>query len=637
MVSSFIVGHRKFSKNFTDLYVGSSVVAGNVESVRDKDTRQKGELFQKPAYLPVDHLELIEVYKGFQVLSNKAPNVVYEILYDALEGEVKGILCGVKEENGIGYYALVTKETKSVKKQISFYIEYVDFALLPAIQKEIEEILTYDEAKIKEVFGNPTEKIYAGSFIGSTSEGLILIPFATYKVNEVIPAYTGEEDERIPKLEMELEELNVKIAEIEDTNSEEYKKLQEKRRELLKELAKLRNRLYNPDILKAVKTKGDRLFITQKPEIRYLGENLLQTAYLYRDITAGERVRVKGVYTVLTLPVYNNLSKQLQRGHLELFLCLYSGGEVFPTELQRARQTVSVMDEVLKELLRSAEAGTKPNLSLLKERIKENLSLRKRVEDLEKFFLSKLGENPEDLQEVANFLKELKEEVEKGKKLLYSPFTYNKPLSVFDVISLLQESGLDISKLEKESWATLYETVEGLNETLENTFKGEFGEELKLLTKYFLRHIEEGKPLHYKLKIKGEILEGFYPAPDRPLEVVDLSPNRILVNIIKSALRKLNALDKLQKVEQMEIFFEGYTARLGHAALVAFTRKVFNAVAKNYLEKLDFNNEEQIKALREFLISNWLGEYRKPETGTKEETTEGEIIELDGFDELLGT
>jgi len=401
-------------------------------------------------------------------------------------------------------------------------------------------------------------------------------------------------------------------------------------------LAKLRNRLYNPDILKAVKTKGDRLFITQKPEIRYLGENLLQTAYLYRDITAGEKVRVKGVYTVLTLPVYNNLSKQLQRGHLELFLCLYSSGEVFPAELQKARQTVSVMDEVLKELLRSAEAGTKPTLSPLKERIKDNLSLRKRVEDLEKFFLSKLGENPEELQEVANFLKELKEEVERGKKILYSPFTYNKPLSVFDVISLLQESGLDISKLEKESWATLYETVEGLNETLENTFKGEFGEELKLITKYFLRHIEEGKPLHYKLKIKGEILEGFYPAPDRPLEVIDLSPNRILVNIIKSALRKLNALEKLQKVEQIEIFFEGYTARLGYTALVAFSRKVFNAVAKNYLEKLDFNNEEQIKALREFLTSNWLGEYRKPETGTKEETTEGEIIELDGFDELLG-
>ena len=635
MVSSFIVGHRKFSKNFTDLYVGSSVVAGNIESVRDKENRQKGESFEKPTYLTVDHLDLIEVYKGFQVLSNQATNVVYEILYDALEGEVKGILCGVREENGVAYYALVTKETKSVKKQISFYIEYVDFGLLPAIQKEIEEILNLNEEKIKETFADVKEKIYAGSFIGSTSEGLILIPFSTYKVNEVIPAYTGEEDEKIPQLEMELEELNVKIAEIEDTTSEEYKQLQERRKELLKELAKLRNRLYNPDILKAIKTKGDRLFITQKPEIRYLGENLIQTAYLYKEITAAQKGRVKGVYTVITLPVYNNLSKQLQRSYLELFLNLYLDGEIFPAELQKARQTVSVMDDVLKELLRSAEAGTKPNLTLVKERIKDNLSLRKRVEDLEKFFLSKLGENPEELQEVANFLKELKEEVEKGKRILYSPFTYNKPLNVFDIISLLQEVGLNISNLDKEGWTNLYETVENLNETLENTFKVEFAEELKLLAKYFLRHLEDKKPLHYKLKIKGEILEGFYPAPDRPLEIVDLSPNRILVNVIKSALKKLNALEKLQKVEDMEIFFEGYTARLGYTALVAFTRKVFNVVAKSYLAKVDNNKEEEIKALREFLTSNWLGEYRKPETGGKEETTEGEIIELDGFDELL--
>ena len=189
---TFIVGHRKFNNNFEELYIGSSVVAGNPDSVRDKETRQKGETFGKPTYKVLDHLTLIEVYKGFQVFSNVAPNVVYEILYDALEGEVKGILCGVKEEEGIAYYALITKETKSVKKQIAFYIDYVDFGLLPAIQKEIEETLHYDEAKIREVFGNPPEKVYAGSFIGSTDEGLVLIPFATYKANEVIPAYSGE-------------------------------------------------------------------------------------------------------------------------------------------------------------------------------------------------------------------------------------------------------------------------------------------------------------------------------------------------------------------------------------------------------------------------------------------------------------
>ncbi|NPB05565.1 MAG: hypothetical protein GXO08_04200 [Aquificae bacterium] len=634
-MASFVVGHRRFDKPFSELYIGSSVVAGNPDSVREKETRRKGEPFEGTTYMVVDHLDLIEVYKGFLVHSNVAPNAVYEILYDALEGEVKGILCGVKEDNQVAYYALVTKESKSIKKQISFYIEYVDFALLPALQKEIEEILTYDEVKIREVFGNPPEKVYAGSFVGSTEDGLVLIPFSTYKVNEVIPAYLGEEDERIPKLELELEELSAKLAELQSSETEEYKKLLERRRELLRELAKLRNRLYNPDILKAVKSKGERLFITQKPEIRYLGENLIQAAHQLKDLKVGGIGRVKGVYAVVTLPVYNNLSGQLQRSYLELMLCLYAEGELFPVELQKARQTVSVMEEALRELIRSLEAGTKPDLSALKERVKENLSLRKRIEDIEKFVLTKLGGEPEELASVVEFLKTLKGELEKGRRVVYSAFSTGRLLSAFEVLSLLQEVGFDPSSLGKEDWSALYEVVDALNETLENTFKAELGEEIKLLTKFFLKRIEEGKPLRYKIKVQGRVEEGVYPPEGRALEVVDLYPNRVLLGVLRGALAKLNALPKLKKVEELEVFFEGHTARLGGSALTAFARKVFATVAKNYLQKVDYDREEEVRALREYLVLNWLGEYRPPTETAKEETSEGEVLEIEDFDDLL--
>ncbi len=633
---SFIVGHRSFSKPYTELYIGSSVVAGNPDSVKDKETRQKGEAFKGSTYLILDHLDLVEVYKGFLVNSNVASNAVYEILYDALERKVKGILCGVREEDSIAYYALITPTTKSVKKQISFYIEYVEFGLLPALQKEVEEILTYDEVKIKEVFGNPPERIYAGSFVASTKEGLALIPFATYKVNEVVPAYLGEEDERISKLEVEVEEINARLASMADTENEEYKKLQEKRRELLKELAKLRNYLYNPDITKAVKSKGERLFITQKPEIRYLGENLLQAAHEFKDLKLAGFKRIKGVYAVIVLPVYNNLSGKLQRSYLEVMLSLFADGELFPIELQKARQTVMVMDEALRELIRSLEAGTKPNLSSLKERIKENLSLRRRVEDLEKFVLSKVGEEKETSEEVLQFLRDLKTELEKGRRILYSPFTVNRVVSVSEIVSLLQEVGFDPSSLGRDGWSSLYEVVDALNETLENTFKNELGEEIKLITKYLLRHIEEGKPIKYKIKVKDRIEEGYYPSPDRGLEITDLFPNRVLVNVIKGALAKLNASDKLRKLEETEVFFEGYAAKLGYTAVVAFTRKVFGAVAKTYLARIDFDREGEVKALREFLISNWLGEYRPPTEAVKEEQTEGEIVDLEDFDDILG-
>jgi hypothetical protein len=631
---TFIVGHRKFNANFDELYIGSSVVAGNPDSVRDKETRQKGEPFGKPTYKVLDHLTLIEVYKGFQVSSNVASNVVYEILYDALEGEVKGILCGVKEEEGIAYYALITKETKSVKKQIAFYIDYVDFALLPAIQKEIEETLNYDEAKIREVFGNPPEKVYAGSFIGSTDEGLVLIPFATYKANEVIPAYSGEEDERISALEVELEELNAELSKLEP-DSEEYRRLSEKRRELLKELTKLRNRLYNPDILRAVKSKGDRLFITQKPEIRYLGENLITTAYAYKDLTLGEDKRIKGVYAVLTLPTYNNLSKKLQRGYLELFLCLSDESDMFPMELSKARQTVSVIDEALKELIRSLETGTKPQLSTIKERIKDNLSLRKRIEDLEKFVLPIAGEGGEIAEETLNFLREIKGELDTAKRILYSPFTIGKLVTSYEILSLLQEAGVNVTQLGKEGWTELYETLEVVNESLENAFKTEFREEIKALVKYFLKRIEEKKPLRYKLKIKGQLQEGYYPSPEKGLEIIDLHPNRVLLSVIKAGLRKLNALDKLARIEEVEVFFGDTTVRLGNLALVAFARKVFASVAKTYLAKIDFNRKEEIENLKTYLVQNWIGEYRKPvET---EQAKEGEIVELEDFEEdILG-
>ena len=632
----FIVGHRVFEKPFSELYIGSSVVAGNTDSVRDRETRDKGVPFEGTTYRVLDHLTLIEVYKGFLVQSNVAPNVVYEVLYDALEGEVKGVLCGVKENEGVSYYALVTKGAKSIKKQIAFYIDYVDFGLLPAIQKEIEELLSADEKTIKERFGNPPERLYAGSFIGSTEEGIALIPFATYKAKEVIPAYTGEEDERIAQLERQIEELNAQIGAMENTESEEYKQLLEKRREKIRELAKLRNRLYNPDILKAVKSKGERLFITQKPEIRYLGENLLQTAYEYKGVNFDGNRRVKGVYAVITLPVYNNLSKQLQRSYLELFLALYADGQLYPAELQKARQTVSVMDEALRELIKALESGTKPDLTHLKERIKENLSLKRRLEDIEKYVLGIVGGEPEEVETTLHFLNELKGELERAKRLLYSPFTISKLVTAYDLLALLQEAGLDTANLTKERWNELFETLEVVNENLENTFKEQFENEITALVKYFLKKLEKGEPLRYKIAVRGRVEEGYYPAPDRGLRIEDLYPNRVLINVVKGALRKLNALEKLRSLEEVEVFFGEYGVRLGYYALVAFVRKVFQRVAVAYLERVDYNREEEIRALREFLIQNWLGEFKKAgETATAEQEEEGEVIELDDFDENL--
>ena len=616
-----VVGKRFIEKDFFDLYVGSSVVAGNAENVKIRNTNEKGEPFKKTVYLPVDNLELIEVYKGFLVQSKVAPNVVYEILYDALEGEVKGVLCGVKEENGIAYYALVPKGAKSIKKLISFYIEYVDINLLARIQKEVEEILnngTFDD------FETISERIYAGTFVGDRKnpDMIVIVPFATYKPNEVIPAFTGEEDERISELEIKLEEINKKIAEIEDTESEEYKQLQEKRREILRELGKLRNRLYNPDILKAVRdTKAETKFVSQKPEIRYLGENLIQTAYLYKNLKKEGAERIKGVYAVITLPVYNNLSKQLQRSYLELFLCLYGDNEILPADLQKARQTVSVMDEVLKELIKSIEAGTKPDLTIVKERIKDNLSLRKRVEDLEKFVLLKQEE--EENGEVLNLLKELKAETERGRQILYSPFTNTSLITATDLISLLQESGLNTKNLTKEDWQEFFKTLEVANKQIETLLKENFEEFLPKIVQYFINKIQEGKIVY---KTRQGIDE--YPR-GRNLEIIDFQPNRVFQNITETILRKINKENLLNDLKEFEIFFLDYSVSLEPIALKVITRFLINEVAKEYFSRVE-GDKERVEKIKQTLIDTYTGNYRREKTKSSS-SQEIEIEDLPDF------
>jgi hypothetical protein len=637
MSERFIVANRVFEKPFNQLYIGSSVVAGNIESVRDQETKAKGQPLPVPTYLPLDNLELVEVYKGFQVHSNVDAKIVYEILYDALEEKVKGILAGIQEEEGgVGYYSFITPSVKSIKRKITFYIDYdIDFGLLPAIEKEIKEIFELTEEQIKERYGNPNERIYAGSFIASTKDCLVLIPFATYKPNEVIPAYTGEEDERIPQLESQIEEINQQLAQIEDTESEEYKKLSEQRKELIRELAKIRNKLYNPDIVKSVKTKGERFFITQKPEIRYLGENLLAAAVEYKTLKLiNPDKRIKGIYAVVGLPTYNNLSKQIQRSTVELMLCLYDEGEMFPLEVQKARHSLAVMDEVLKELIKALEAGTKPTLNPIKEKVKDNLSLKKRIEDLEKFIITKLDNPPEELELLKQQLETYKKEIEQGRKLLYSPFTINKLITPYEVISLLQEARIDVANLTKENWNEFYTAYETLNETLENILNRDFGNEIQTLVKFFLKHIKEGKPIRYRIKTKEGVIEGYYPEENRALEVVDLIANRTLINIIKGILRKLNAYEKVSKALDLEFFFEGVSVRLGYLAITAFVRKVFVSVAKNYLREIDFNRKEEIKQLKEFLIANWLGEYKKSE-GRKTVMEDNIEIEVDGLEDIL--
>jgi hypothetical protein len=73
---------------------------------------------------------------------------------------------------------------------------------------------------------------------------------------------------------------------------------------------------------------------------------------------------------------------------------------------------------------------------------------------------------------------------------------------------------------------------------------------------------------------------------------------------------------------------------LGYLAITAFVRKVFVSVAKNYLREIDFNRKEEIKQLKEFLIGNWLGEYKKSE-GRKTVMEENLEIEVDGLEDIL--
>jgi hypothetical protein len=290
------------------------------------------------------------------------------------------------------------------------------------------------------------------------------------------------------------------------------------------------------------------------------------------------------------------------------------------------------MDEAVRELLRSAEAGAKPDLRTIKEKVKDNLSLKKRIEDLEKFVIA--HSEGEELENLIAFLEEIREEIERGRRILYSPFTTSKLITNYEVVSLLQEAGLNASELTREDWASLYEVIDELNEVLENRIKEELKEPLKALVKFFLKRLEAGEPIKYAVKQKGVVKEGFYPAADRPLAVVDLYPNRVLLNLIRRAIAKLNAADRLEALSEVEVFFNGVSAKLGDLALTAVARKVFNLVAKALLKKADYDREEEIKRLLETLSAGWRGEYRVESSQTQRDEGE-EIVDIEGFEDLI--
>jgi len=541
-------------------------------------------------------------YSGKRIKSQVNPKIELTVLGDEIEDKVLGVLVGVRGEKGVKNVAFL-REGGSPKKTAFMVVAELEEEINPSeLEKELKEVIT---KKYGEIEGETYP--LAGAFIGGTEgKKYVVIPFSTYKPKEVIPAFTGEENEEIEKLEAELERLNNFLANEKDEKKAE--EIRKQRKELLAKLAKERAKLYRPDLLKAVVQKsinGEEIWlINRKSEIRAMGENLLEGAKVGLDIGAD-----RGVFAFISFPSVNNFSNELMTSTLTLALAVGNEWGIEVLDTYKARDYLRKLARGIREIIEAIETETKPP-TFAEE---ENLSLRKRLSDLAKFLSANIGA----LGEVEKGLAEL----EKGIRLLYSPFTVKDLYTRTDAIRDLTDRGVDIRQFSSEEWGELNDILKEVNTRLEEGIKNQ--KNYDRLFKAFYGAVKEGRGIKLKVKENGEVKEVYYPT-EKPT-IWDWTFSNRFVGIVEKTLEKLQAdLNELQ----FSYFFKEVEVQLSESAIKkAIARKLLKDIAKTYLEELQTVEPWEILNLEKMLKARWKGEFL--ETQNKKPVSEIEDVDLD--------
>ena len=523
-------------------------------------------------------------YSAKRVESEANPKIELKVLGDEIEDKVLGLLVGIKGEKGVKHIAFLREGGKPTR--VAYLVsaeledEKVDTGVLSG---ELKKIL---QSKYSEIEGEGYP--LAGAFIGGTEGGkLAIIPFSTYKAKEVIPAFSGEESEEIEKLEAELEELNSLLATEKDEKKVE--EIRQRRREVLSALAKEKAKLYRPDLLRAVVQKtinGEEIWlINRKTEIRSMGENLLEGARLAREIGAD-----RGVFVFIAFPAVNNLSNELMTSVLTLALAV---GNEFGTEVldtYKARDYLRKLARGVRDIVEAVEAGAKPP-SFVEE---ENLSLRKRLSDIAKFLTAK----PEAVEEVKKGL----EELEKGIRLLYSPFSVKDLYTRTDAIRDLTDRGIDIRSFTAEDWKELSELLAEVNERLENELRGLEG--YQRLFNAFHKILKEGRGIKIKVRENGEVKEVYYPK-ENPT-IWDWTLTSRFTGIVEKASQKVGI--DLKGVKAGYVFKETEVELSESAVKRALARLLLKDMVKSYIEEMETAIPMEVLTLEKLLRDRWRGE-----------------------------
>jgi hypothetical protein len=548
------------------------------------DDYLKGKKITHSHGLIVKPAEVVISYSQKRIASKINSNIQYTVLGDQIEDEVLGIFAGIKTDKGLKNVAFFKKGGKPTRIALMLADELGEEIDYKSVAKELEELVNKPYSEIE---GEPYP--LAGAFVGESKGELVVIPFSVYKAKSVIPAFL-EEGEEIAKLEAEIEAINKQISETED--EKEIERLKEQRRNMLAKLSKTRAKLYRPDLLKAIVQKmvngEEAVFLSKKTEIRAMGENLLEGAKVFNDIN-GDRA----VFVFISFPAVNNISNELMRQSLPL--CVAVGNEfgLEPLDTYKAKDYLRKLANGIREILESVEAGA--NVPTFGE--EKNLSLKKRLTDIAKFVVA----NPEAVEEVKKGL----EELEKGLRLLYSPFSIKDLYTRTDAIRDLTERGIDIKTFTAEDWKLLNEILNEVNLQLENALRET---DYSRIFEIFHRLIQKRAGIKIKVKEGGELKEVVYPN-ENPT-IWDYTPSERFVGIIKLAVKKLGLEDKLKEIQVGYIFGETEINLTEPQIYKALARLILKDLAKLVVEEQKtLISPSALKEDIEELKRKWKGEW----------------------------
>lgn len=550
--------------------------------------------------------------------------VVYEVIGSPIDNKTELVLVGTKAEDGYPQYvAYITADMDERAKKrgltpLLTEIEGADSSVLSLIYERVEDLL---RARFSYLLGDETalsREPYAGVVIGmgqmdsladlsmDRKWDIYVVPWSYFPTHKTIPAFNddGETKKRIERLERELSH-----GELE----------KETRIDILSELKELKAYYYSPDIRKAVRRsdKEGTYFISAKPEIRYMGENLRELfKHALDEYVFGGHHPVIPYVTIglVSIPSFNVKDNAPVFSLLPL-LFGYSASEPASSYkvvgLNKFFQSYRQLRGGVSDIFKIVQTG---NGSL---REIENASLRKKLSDIASFV------SKEDIpsEMVGEYTKKLQKHLKANTRVVGSLYAVSDFVLPADLLSLLPPQ--ETSSFGKEEWRYFFRLIEELNSEIPRLLRTSLEGELKKVAGFFYNKLISGE----KIAFTGRDGQRHVYPSDEELTPYHLFPNKVVLSATAKVLQGIGKYDEVVNALAFEIPIGNVTVNTKELAVLFFFRGVLRFLAlyllKNRLANVPDGMVNTLESVVNSAFSAWAG------SGTGDASSSLEVADVE--------